>query len=541
MYRALLVAQREFLENIRTKGFWLSILMMPIMLVIIGIVPVLVSSTRTEQSFTVIDESGWLLSKVQYELSLSDAVHYLKAPVEEDRRTPLDEIKPALATVEDLALTNVARELVGQAADLRGSLQMGSLSQDSLPLEVQNFFRTHRGDIGRWWQGLSPADRAELSPRISTNFFRFEEAEGRSPELLNQAVKDNELFAYFVIGPSPKENSQGFRFVSNNLTDRELLNWFNRSVTKVVRAERLTAENIDPEIAKWINTPPDFESRQIGASGEEESVESTDVVRQWAPVVFVYLLWISVLINTQMLLTNTIEEKSNKLIEVLLSSISPIVLMGGKILGIALTGLTIIGSWMLMAIVFFFFLPQLLGIELPFDITSVAIDPWFLGSFFVYFLLGYLLYAAILVGLGSVCNNLKEAQNLMLPVQLIQMLPILLMVPIGRDPNGTLAQILSYVPPLTPFVMMNRAAGPPSGFEYVTTTLLLIASIIVALWFAAKIFRIGILLTGKPPGFLQILRWLRTPVTDGAALTIQTPIRIPNAAPTLEPSDSSKL
>jgi ABC-2 type transport system permease protein len=528
MYRALLVAQREFLENIRTKGFWLSILMMPIMLVIIGIVPVLVSSTRTAQSFTVIDESGWLLNKIQYELSLSDAIDYLKAPVEEDRRTPLDEIKPTLATLEDPALTDVARQLVNQTAEL----------QDSLPEEVRNFFRTHRGDISRWWQGLSATDRAELSPRISTNFFRFEEAEGRSPDSLNQAVQDNELFAYFVIGPSPKENSDDFRFVSNNLTDRELLNWFNRSVTKVVRSERLSAENIDPGIANWINTPPDFESRQIGASGEEESVESTDVVRQWAPVVFVYLLWISVLINTQMLLTNTIEEKSNKLIEVLLSSISPIVLMGGKILGIALTGLTIIGSWMLMAIAFFFLLPQLPGIELPFDITSVAIDPWFLGSFFVYFLLGYLLYAAILVGLGSVCNNLKEAQNLMLPVQLVQMMPILLMVPIGRDPNGTLAQILSYVPPLTPFVMMNRAAGPPSGFEYVTTTLLLIVSIIAALWFAAKIFRIGILLTGKPPGFLQILRWLRTPVTDAARLTMQTPSTI--AVPTLEPSDSNK-
>ncbi|MGK0339073.1 MAG: ABC-2 type transport system permease protein, partial [Candidatus Azotimanducaceae bacterium] len=149
---------------------------------------------------------------------------------------------------------------------------------------------------------------------------------------------------------------------------------------------------------------------------------------------------------------------------------------------------------------------------------------WFLGSFFVYFLLGYLLYAAILVGLGSVCNNLKEAQNLMLPVQLVQMLPILLMVPIGRDPNGTLAQVLSYIPPLTPFVMMNRAAGPPSGMEYVTTTLLLIASIVAALWFAAKIFRIGILLTGKPPGFLQILRWLRTPVTDRAVMSIQPEI-----------------
>lgn len=529
MYRALLVAQREFFENIRTKGFWLSILMMPIMLVIIGIVPVLVSSTRTVQSFTVIDNSGWLLKAVQYELSLNDAIHYLKAPILDDRHTPLDKIKPSLEDLEDPDFTDIAKSMMDQTAIL----------PESLPLEVRSFFNTHRSEISNWWLGLSPVDRASLSPRISTNFFRFENANSRSPDVLNQAVQDNKLFAYFVIGATPRENSEGFRFVSNNLTDRELLSWFNRSVTKVVRSERLISKNIDPAIAEWINTPPDFEARQIGDGGEEETVDSTDVVRQWAPVVFVYLLWISVLINTQMLLTNTIEEKSNKLIEVLLSSISPLALMGGKILGIALTGLTIIGSWLLMAIAFFVFLPQLLGIELPFDVTSVAIDPWFLGSFFVYFLLGYLLYAAILVGLGSVCNNLKEAQNLMLPVQLVQMLPILLMVPIGRDPNGTLAQVLSYVPPLTPFVMMNRAAGPPSAMEYVTTTLLLIVSVIAALWFAAKIFRIGILLTGKPPSFLQIMRWLRTPVTDGASLSMQSDMQLDKSfeQPTPDPSD----
>ena len=75
------------------------------------------------------------------------------------------------------------------------------------------------------------------------------------------------------------------------------------------------------------------------------------------------------------------------------------------------------------------------------------------------------------------CNN-QEAQNLMLPVQLAQMLPIPLMVPIGRDPNGTLAQILSYIPPLTPFVMMNWAAGPPNSTEYIVTTILLVASVL---------------------------------------------------------------
>ena len=167
-----------------------------------------------------------------------------------------------------------------------------------------------------------------------------------------------------------------------------------------------------------------------------------------------------------MLLTNTIEEKSNKLIEVLLSSVSPLVLMAGKIAGIAATGLTIILFWGAMLLMILGVLPQVLGASLPPLGEIILSDPWFLGSFIVYFILGYLLYAAILVGLGSVCNNLKEAQNLTLPVQLIQMLPLLVMIPIGKDPNGLLAQTLSYFPPLTPFVMMNRAAAPPTSMEY---------------------------------------------------------------------------
>jgi ABC-2 type transport system permease protein len=86
------------------------------------------------------------------------------------------------------------------------------------------------------------------------------------------------------------------------------------------------------------------------------------------------------------------------------------------------------------------------------------------------------------------------------------------MYPIGKDPNGTLAKVMSFIPPFTPFVMMNRAAGPPTPLEYVLTASLLVVSIVAALWAAAKVFRIGILLTGKPPKLREIFRWIRAPV-----------------------------
>jgi ABC-type Na+ efflux pump permease subunit len=100
----------------------------------------------------------------------------------------------------------------------------------------------------------------------------------------------------------------------------------------------------------------------------------------------------------------------------------------------------------------------------------------------------------------------------MTPVTIVLMVPLLSMMPIARDPNGLLARIMSFVPPFTPFVMMNRAAGPPTPLEYLLTTVLMVLSILVVMWASAKVFRIGILMTGKPPRLGEILRWLRAPV-----------------------------
>jgi ABC-type Na+ efflux pump permease subunit len=213
-----------------------------------------------------------------------------------------------------------------------------------------------------------------------------------------------------------------------------------------------------------------------------------------------------------MLMMNTVEEKSSRVIEVLLSSVSPVQLLAGKIVGIAATGLTMVLSWLLAFFLATKYLPGVLGASPDLPLSTIASDPLLLGSFLAYFLLGYLFYAAILVGLGSVCNTVSDAQNMMPAFMLVLIVPLLAMVPIGRDPNGVLAQVLSYIPPFTPFVMMNRAAGPPTMFEYAVTTALLVVSIMIALWAGAKVFRIGVLLTGKPPKLKEILRWIRAPV-----------------------------
>lgn len=514
MSRTFLVAQREFLENLRTRGFWIGILMLPIMLAMVAAIPLVVESTREVKRFSVLDRSGWLLPVIQQQIEAQDFAYFL-----ENIRdyAAVERLPRAFSELNGVVIGLSEEQIHALAFRTMTTLQFSAdYDHVQLPEGALDFLDQYGVQMANWWHSLNPEDRALYSPRISSNRFQLIPQETTDPVELNRQIQEDRLFAYFIIGEHPVEGSTGSRYVSNNLTDRDLLNWFGEIVSRHIRKERLRQEDLTAEAAAWINEPLEFEGVQISGTGIEEQVRTQDVVRQWTPVAFVYLLWISVLINTQMLLTNTIEEKSNKLIEVLLSSLSPLQLMTGKIVGIAATGLSIILAWSMMGVAFFVVLPDLVGLQLPVDIVAFAGEFRFLGSFVIYFLLGYLLYAAILVGLGSICSNLKEAQNLLLPVQLVQMVPIFVMVPVGRDPNGSLAQVLSYFPPLTPFVMMNRAAGPPSLTEYAVTTVLMIVSIAAALWLAAKVFRIGILLSGKPPSVMEVLRWFRAPVTNPA-------------------------
>ncbi|MEX1998400.1 MAG: ABC transporter permease [Gemmatimonadales bacterium] len=415
--KTILVAHREFIDNVKTKGFWIGILIFPILLTAMIIVPQLLEKTRSARQFAVIDQSGWVLDAVREGM------------------------------IEDTARFVLARE-------------------------------------------ATPEDESEL----------------------NGLVGREELFAYFVIPPAPETSPAGARYVARNLADDALEDWFSGLVNTVVQERRLAQANLDPVLVRWVQEPVRFEARKIGASGEAEEVSLNDRIRQMAPVGFVYLLWVGVFIIAQMLLTNTVEEKSNRIIEVLLSSVSPVQLMAGKIMGVAWTGAAMLGAWLLSFFLVTKYVPAMLGAPASLDLSFILQDPLYLASFAVYFVLGYLLFAAILVSIGASVNTLKEAQNLMGPVTILLIVPLMAMMPIAQDPNGALAKILSWIPPFTPFVMMNRAAGPPTLVEYLGTTALLLVSIAVALWVAAKVFRVGILMTGKAPTPREILRWIRAPV-----------------------------
>jgi len=222
------------------------------------------------------------------------------------------------------------------------------------------------------------------------------------------------------------------------------------------------------------------------------------------------LMFISLMQNVQYLLSNTIEEKSNRIIEVLLASVTAGELMMGKLLGIGLAGLTTIAVW-LLSFYLFITLYDSSDTELISQILEVVLSSDLIPWFVFYYFAGYALYSGVFLAIGSLCNTLKEAQAMMTPMIMIQVVPLATMFFIVLDPNNTLVRIMSWFPLFTPYVMMNRAAANPPLVDVIGTTIMLIASIVLVLWMSGKIFKHGVLRTGQPPKIIELFRLFRSP------------------------------
>ena len=270
---------------------------------------------------------------------------------------------------------------------------------------------------------------------------------------------------------------------------------------KAVENRRYEIEKIDQKLLARLRNVP-LERLEIGAAGDKEKVQSQGqrIAGMMVPFFFMYLIFMGMVGTGQHMLSSIIEEKNSRIIEVLLSAVSPFQLMAGKILGLAGIGLTVMALWSAAA----FAAARWQGLNV--DVGSDLIV-----YFIIYYILGYILVSAILTGIGSVCNTIKETQSLMMPVMLIFIIPLMGWFKLVQSPNGTLARVLSFVPPVTPMVMILRlSAGSGVWFVEIAVSILVLAvAVLIVIWAAAKIFRTGILMYGKKPGIFEILRWLR--------------------------------
>ena len=339
-------------------------------------------------------------------------------------------------------------------------------------------------------------------------------------ESLRDRVARGEVYAYLVIPPevlavetpledvatsapasAPIEQSAGDAKCEFGRKDGnpEISERFRHMLNEAIITVRFRQADppVDLDRIRSLQRRVDF--RHIDVKTGQETT-GDEIIRFMTPFAFMFLLFMGTMTISQGLLTSVIEEKSSRVVEVLLSAVSPTQLMGGKILGMVCVGAVLMLIWGGVG----YGGAHARGL-------GYLVTPYHLTYVVLYFIPGFLLISAFLAAVGAACNTIKEAQSMAAPLTILTIVPIMLWWLIMRNPNGTLSIVLSYIPPITPFVMILRVCADPEIpiIEVVATLVLLWASVLLTIWMAGKIFRVGVLMYGKPPSPKELLRWLR--------------------------------
>ncbi|HNB58737.1 MAG TPA: ABC transporter permease [Phycisphaerales bacterium] len=468
MNKLMQVAIREFLATVLTKAFLLGILIPPVIMGgVIALMPLLMNQKppRTEGRVALIDQSGLVGPLIDAEFTPEKFNEAAREKIEESQK--------------------VAKQLAPQTrpGPMNMAVEQALRTDSQLTLE--------KLDAG--------AGVDDEKSRISTSR-RRDEIQGTNPRLALVVIPKGAVDLAAAPKPTDAGAAPEFQpfdmFVAPTL-DIEVKNQVENAVERAITNARLRNAGMDQSVVRQLTRPVRSNSITVTDQGERKS---NDAAKMFIPAAFMFLLWMSVFTSGQSLLSSTIEEKSSRVMEVLLSAASPMQIMVGKILGQMGVGLLMLGVYggAGIAALIYFALDQ-------------NIDPMNILYFAVYFVIAFFLIACMMSAIGSAVSELREAQTLMTPVMLVLIIPMVLWMPILRNPNSVFAQVCSFVPPVSPFVMVLRIAGSePVPFWQIPVSMAIgIVSVFVAAWAASKIFRIGVLMYGKPPNLRTLLSWVR--------------------------------
>ncbi|MCL5267079.1 MAG: ABC transporter permease [Bacteroidetes bacterium] len=309
----------------------------------------------------------------------------------------------------------------------------------------------------------------------------------------NRMVLSNRLSSYIVVDTNIM-SSRKFEYVSENVSNFKDISRLQSAVKDILVTNELQRNGIKPSIVKEVTRPVDLETVRLSKEGKEEKTQAgSGFILGY---IFIIILAFFVVTSGQLLVRSVVEEKSNRIVEVLLSSMTADEIMTGKILGLSLLGLTQLAVWGAIAISF--------AGQLAAFIT-VPGSIWWEGVFFV---LGFLFYSSIFVMAGAPVTTEQEAQQATTYVSMLLFLPIVLATMVAQNPSASYIKILSLIPLLTPTMMAFRIPiQTPDLWELIAGTLILIGSTYFCMIAAGRIFKIGILVYGKRPSLNDLVRW----------------------------------
>jgi ABC-2 type transport system permease protein len=325
---------------------------------------------------------------------------------------------------------------------------------------------------------------------------------------LEERVREKRLYGILSVN-ADIDAKDAFQFYGRTVGDIKSIAEFQSALRRSVIGLRFEKANIavDKELVAKLMAPVDMQTNELSTGGG--STKKGFMEAYFGTFMFVMVLFMTLLLYGIATMRGILEEKSSRVMEVLLGSVSPDELMTGKILGIGLVGLTQVAIYAVTAGAVRIYLsaqgnPEMAGFLSAFTAGKMAF-------FLVFFLLGYFMYTAMFACIGAVCNSEQEAQNLQSPVQMCLMLPMMATIFFVGQPDSTISVVVSLIPIFTPMVMFMRiCVQTPPAWQIALSIALSLGATVLLFRGAAKVFRIGILMYGKRPTIPEIFRWARS-------------------------------
>ena len=464
MSKILTVAWREFTQTVMRKIFIIAVLGMPV--VFIGIMV---------------------------------AAAFL---MEGNKQPPLIGTVAIVDASGDVA---IAAKVEFEAARIRSEAQQKLQDQADKMIEG-----VKSGNLGSMPTAPSQADNLALRGKVEITIESASADNEEQLEALQQRIREKTLLAVVVIPPellqppeaeATDEEALHYSLYVSEDFDSDHASLIRQRLGKSIVRVRAQRAGYEPEQVMAIIKSPSADTKRILAEGGiADETKGDRVLRKMIPMVFMMLIWIGVFSSAQHLMMSTIEEKSNRVMEVLLSAVSPFQLMAGKILGHGGVGLLIVSiysSVIFAALIAFSFFH--------------LIDPMDIVYLVVFYLMAYFMIASMMAAVGSAVSDIREANTLVTPMMMILIVPLMLWPVIIEAPNGLIATWCSFIPLAAPFAMILRLAAeePIPTWQIPVSIIWGYICVLAMVWGASKIFRVGVLMYGKPPSPLELIKWMR--------------------------------
>jgi ABC-2 type transport system permease protein len=362
--------------------------------------------------------------------------------------------------------------------------------------------------------------------------FKFLDVSQLPISILKDSIK-SEYYEGLLVIPKMSDNKKlqkNIEYVSNDSPGVAFINELEDVIAKKMTAENFNAAGLD---TLKINAAKADVSIHLEKSSGEASLKGLNEIKIAIGGAFGYLIMMFIVIYGNMVMRSVIEEKTSRIIEVIISSVKPFQLMMGKIIGTSMAGILQFMIWVLLGLGAMVILTSVFGVQVGAasgqaqelaqtagkDMSKIALylnELWnlpigtILCSFVIYFIGGYFLYSSFYASIGAAVDNETDSQQFLLPI----IMPLILAVYIGfftviNDPHGTIATTFSMIPLTSPIVMLMRIPFGVPWWQILISMLLLFGTFILVVWFASKIYRVGILMYGKKPTWKELIRWMK--------------------------------